>query len=131
MQNFYPERQLPGQAINDIKVQYEGVKASHEADLSTVENCLGKCSVSLKYQGPLNEREGVCLRKCFVKYLDSALLVNKEMSHYVHGQSIWAEIRQISNTLSQRLEQIYIVFVLYVVECLFKFTNIFNLYKTS
>jgi hypothetical protein len=89
MQNFYPEPK-PAAALsaNNFRAQYEGVKAAHEADISTVENCIGKCSVAFKSEGPLNERENVCLRKCFVKYLDSALLVQKEMAHYVHGHNL-------------------------------------------
>ena len=69
-------------------MQYEGLKAAHEADLSTVENCLGKCSVVNKDK-QLSDREGTCLRKCFIKYFDSALLIEKEMSLYVHGNSLW------------------------------------------
>jgi hypothetical protein len=34
--------------VNDFRSQYEGVKASHEAELSTVENCLGKCNINFK-----------------------------------------------------------------------------------
>ena len=86
---FYPETKISYQAVNDFKAQYEGVKAAHEAELSTVENCLGKCNVNFR-EGivAFNDRENVCLRKCFVKYLDSSLLIEKEMLHYVHGQNI-------------------------------------------
>ncbi len=84
---FYPERAPAFTPINNFKAQYEGVKAAHEADLSTVENCFGMCNVA--YQGgSLSDREGACLRKCYVKYFDSALLVEKEMSRYVHGQAL-------------------------------------------
>ena len=75
------------QSYGQFKAQYEGVKAAHEADLTTVENCLGKCNVNFS-QGNIDERENACLRKCFVKYFDSALLIEKEMLHYVHGQNI-------------------------------------------
>ncbi len=85
--HFYPERTMPFQGYGQLKSQYEGVKAAHEADLSTVENCLGKCNVDFK-QGNFDERENACLRKCFVKYLDSALLVEKEMKHYVHATNV-------------------------------------------
>jgi len=86
---FYPERTMSNQGYGQFKAQYEGVKASHEADLSTVENCLGKCNINFKAtSGNFNDNETACLRKCFVKYLDSALLVEKEMLHYVHGQNI-------------------------------------------
>jgi hypothetical protein len=47
-EHFYPERKLSFQGFNDFKSQYEGVKAAHEADLSVVENCFGKCSVAFK-----------------------------------------------------------------------------------
>ena len=87
-EHFYPQKHLSIQGSYDFKVQYEGVKAAHEADLSTVENCLGKCSVGVRTDANLSDREGACLRKCFVKYFDSALLVEKEMKHYVHGQNI-------------------------------------------
>lgn len=86
---FYPEPKISYQAVNDFKAQYEGVKASHEADLSTVENCLGKCSINFKAGiVGFSDKENVCLRKCYVKYLDSALLIEKEMLHYTHGQPI-------------------------------------------
>jgi Tim10/DDP family zinc finger len=84
---FYPERSMSFQSFNQFKSQYEGVKAAHEADLSTVENCLGKCNVNFK-SGGIDDRENACLRKCFVKYLDSALLIEKEMKHYVHGGNV-------------------------------------------
>ena len=86
---FYPENKIAHQGANDFKTQYEGVKAAHEAELSTVENCLGKCSINFKAGVvSFSERENVCLRKCFVKYLDSALLIEKEMLHYTHGQNM-------------------------------------------
>ena len=87
--HFYPESTISYQGVNDFKSQYEGIKASHEAELSTVENCLGKCNINFK-AGVVgfNEKENVCLRKCFVKYLDSALLIEKEMLHYTHGQPL-------------------------------------------
>ena len=84
---FYPERTMGNQTYDQFKAQYEGVKASHEADLSTIENCLGKCNVNFKGD-QFDQRENTCLRKCFIKYLDSALLIEKEMLHYVHGQNV-------------------------------------------
>ena len=86
---FYPKSKVSYQGVNDFKTQYEGVKAAHEADLSTVENCLGKCNIKFN-AGVVGfmDKENVCLRKCFVKYLDSALLIEKEMLHYTHGQNI-------------------------------------------
>jgi hypothetical protein len=86
---FYPESKISYQAVNDFKAQYEGVKASHEAELSTVENCLGKCNISFSSGvNAFSDKENVCLRKCYVKYLDSALLIEKEMLHYTNGQGM-------------------------------------------
>ena len=75
------------QNFHDFKSQYEGVKAAIEADLSTIENCFGKCALNVR-SVDTTDRETNCLRKCYVKYFDSALLVEKEMKHYVHGQPI-------------------------------------------
>ncbi len=83
-EHFYPERTLAYQGVNSFKVQYEGVKAAHEADLSAVESCFGKCHVSTN-DAKINERENVCLSKCYIRYFDSALLIEKETKHYVHG----------------------------------------------
>ena len=85
-EQFYPERTMSFQGFNKFKVQYEGVKAAHEADLSTVENCLGKCKVAILEK--MSDREGSCLRKCYIKYFDSALLVEREMTHFVHGENL-------------------------------------------
>ena len=46
MSNFYPEAKLKYEPQHQFKVQYEGLKATFEADLSVVEGCLGKCTVA-------------------------------------------------------------------------------------
>lgn len=71
---FYPRKALPFEGMKDFKNRYEGVKAAHEADLTTVENCLGKCNISFK-DVKLSESDAPCLRKCFIKYFDTSLLV--------------------------------------------------------
>ena len=87
-EHFYPTNDVGYQSFNDFKSQYEGVKAAHEADITTIENCLGKCNINFKGGVNFEDREGACLRKCFVKYFDSALLIEKEMRHFVHGQNM-------------------------------------------
>lgn len=63
------------------------MKAAVDADAMAVENCIGKCNV--KYEGEsLDQRENVCMKKCFIKFFDSAMLVEKEMTRYVHGHPI-------------------------------------------
>ena len=74
---------------NNFRSRYEQVKALHEADLSVVEDCLGKCSVNFTEETNKNDnRENSCLRQCFIKYFDATLLIDKEMRHYVHGNPI-------------------------------------------
>ena len=69
-----PTSKLPHMAVNDYASRYEHVKAIHEADLSTVENCFGKCSVNLT--SPISStEETACLKRCYVKYLDLSLLI--------------------------------------------------------
>lgn len=85
-EQFYPKADLSVTGFNNFKNKYEGVKATHEADLSAVENCLGKCKVNFSDANLASNEEG-CLRQCFVKYFDSALLIQKEMTHFVHGQA--------------------------------------------
>jgi hypothetical protein len=41
---FYPEPKHPSfDAHSHFKILYEGLKATHEADLEAVEKCFGKC----------------------------------------------------------------------------------------
>ena len=89
-EHFYPERTLAYQGFHTFKAQYEGVKAAHEADITIVETCFSKCALDAKSGESNNgtEKENLCLRKCYIRYFDSALLVEKEMKHYVHGQPI-------------------------------------------
>ena len=84
---FFPTRTLSFQADAQFKPMYEGVKATFEADLAVVEKCFGKCNVGLSDQS-FSAGESGCMKKCFVKYLDSALLVEKEFSLYTHGHPI-------------------------------------------
>ena len=65
-------------------VKLEGVKAIHEADMSAMESCWGKCKITTA-NNSFEKTEDTCLRKCYIKYFDSALLVQKEMRHYTQG----------------------------------------------
>ena len=87
MQHFYPERD-PGFSIrNHFKGQYEGLKAQHEADLEAVEQCMDKCNFNFK-DTTSGAAENACLKQCFIKFFDSALLCDKEMSRYTQGAPI-------------------------------------------
>ena len=75
-------------SFNQFKAQYEGLKATHVADLTTVENCLGKCNVDFDGEATFSNKEVNCLKTCYTKYFDSGLLIEKEMKHYVHGMPL-------------------------------------------
>ena len=60
-EHFYPKPKLIFDPTNSFKVKYEGMKAAHEADLSAVEKCLGKCSIKYSENG-LNDTESRCLK---------------------------------------------------------------------
>ena len=63
--------------------KYEAVKAGLMAELKLVESCMGKCQTS--YTSAANADEQPCMTRCFSKYFDSTLLVDKELSMYTHG----------------------------------------------
>ena len=69
--------------------RYEGVKAGLMAELKLVESCMGKCQVSYsgaaKASALSSDIEQPCMTRCFSKYFDSTLLVDKELSMYTHG----------------------------------------------
>lgn len=85
--HFYPQQELSFEGMKVFKNRYEGIKAAYEADLSAVEHCLGKCNINFT-DSKLGEKDAPCLRKCYIKYLDSALLIQKEMTQHVYGQKI-------------------------------------------
>ncbi len=70
--------------FEQFKVQYEGLKASHEAELSAVEGCMSKCSIGYQNDAFYSKEED-CLKKCFIKYFDASLLVEKEMQRHTVG----------------------------------------------
>ena len=90
-EQLFPKPKLSFMREFDYASRYEQVKAVHEADLSTVENCLGKCSVNLATSVSSSE-ESACLKRCYIKYLDLSLLVEKEWTLYMQPQTLaWRE----------------------------------------
>ena len=89
MTSTFKEKLMPRSVIkqaayeNDAQ-KYEGVKAQIAAEFSLVEGCLGKCAVAFDGNA-LSATEAPCMVKCFNKYFDSSLLVDKELNLYTHG----------------------------------------------
>ena len=55
-----------------------------KAQFTLVEGCMGKCAVNMN-EKELSAHEAPCMTKCFNKYFDSVLLVDKELNLYTHG----------------------------------------------
>lgn len=72
--HFFPEREQPG-ALNANEAGYEGLKASFNASLDTIEQCNTRCSNAEIGTEP-------CLKKCFQKFFNSSLLIRKEWEQY-------------------------------------------------
>ena len=85
MSNFNPgPRSHLAQAYGDNACKMEGAKANFSAALMASESCMGKCNLT-DASAKLSSPESDCLRQCFVKYFDSQLLVQNEMTNYVRG----------------------------------------------
>ena len=84
-QYFFPRPNAPQfNSADDFKVRYEGLKTSLKADILASETCMSKCSLELK-QAALSDNERNCLRQCNIKYFDSSLVIENEMSNFVRG----------------------------------------------
>ena len=85
MSHFAPKtRSNLADPFGDNASKMEGAKANFSAALMASESCMGKCNLtdaSMKLSSP----ESDCLRQCFVKYFDSQLLIQNEMTNYVRG----------------------------------------------
>lgn len=80
-----PKPVIKQAAYENDSQKYEGVKAQIQAEFTLVEGCLGKCGVNFSEGAALSASEGPCMIKCFNKYFDSSLLVDKELNLYTHG----------------------------------------------
>ena len=85
-----PEKQMKSENFQTDNQKVEGVKAAIHAEMKVVEGCMGRCAVSYNapdaaYADKFTAAEGVCLQKCYGKYLDSALLLDKEVKLYTQG----------------------------------------------
>ena len=85
MDQFMPRPQLKiGDGYNQDHIKYESEKWRVASTLDAVSSCLGKCSVNMS-SAAINAGESKCLSKCYNKYFDCQLLVDKEMEHHTFG----------------------------------------------
>ncbi len=69
---------------HEEKHQLEGLKKGVVADTKVVENCFTKCALNFK-EGSFAASENACVGRCFNKYLDTQLLLEKEILFYTTG----------------------------------------------
>ena len=91
-EHFYPKPHAPQfDATSDFKVRYEGLKSAFKADILASETCFSKCNLDLQ-QAALSDKERNCLRQCNIKYFDSSLVIENEMTNFVKGMPMWGAI---------------------------------------
>ncbi len=84
-EHFFPRPHAPQfNATDDFRVRYEGLKSALKADILASESCMSKCNLDLK-QASLSDNERNCLRQCNIKYFDSSLVIENEMTNFVRG----------------------------------------------
>ena len=65
---------------------FEGTKQAVLADMRVSESCFSKCNFNFNAGGAdLSASETACLGRCFSKYVDSQLLLEKEITVYTSG----------------------------------------------
>ncbi|CDW90567.1 UNKNOWN [Stylonychia lemnae] len=87
MEHYYPKRTLGVDHENHVRAAVHIINESHDADLAVIENCLTKCNVNF-LDTSNGDREESCLKRCYLRYFDSALLIEKEMTKHVFGLPI-------------------------------------------
>ena len=85
IEQFFPRPHAPQfNGADDFRVRYEGLKSALKADILASETCMSKCSLDLK-QAAVSDKERNCLRQCNIKYFDSSLVIENEMTNFVRG----------------------------------------------
>ncbi len=74
-------------ATRDFQVQYAGMKSNVKAELAATETCMTKCRLDFS-KSQIGDSDRDCLRSCYVKYFDSCLLIENEMTNFVRGLPI-------------------------------------------
>ena len=86
------ETMMPGatmqtESFSKESQKYEATKQFVMMDLSLIESCMGKCQVNYSSgdSAKLNASEQPCMQKCYNKFFDSSLVIDKELTMYTVG----------------------------------------------
>ena len=74
--------------LSEERQRYQGNKHSVTADLMAAEFCMNKCNLNFANQSALQASDATCLRQCSLKFFESTLLIDNEMTNYVRGLPI-------------------------------------------
>mmetsp|Transcript_96693 Transcript_96693/g.133216 ORF Transcript_96693/g.133216 Transcript_96693/m.133216 type:complete len:95 (+) Transcript_96693:8-292(+) len=74
--------------FNNDRMKYQGNKFSVVADLMATEFCMNKCNFNFSSSNSLSNNDTGCMRQCVVKYNDSSLVIENEMTNYVQGNLV-------------------------------------------
>ena len=62
----------------------QGAKSNFKADLKLNDVCVSRCALDLK-SAKMSETETTCLRQCYYKAFEGALLIENELVNYTRG----------------------------------------------
>ena len=82
-----PAPSMQNESFSKESQRYESTKQFVMMDLSLIESCMGKCQVNFSSgdAAKLNGSEQPCMQKCYNKFFDSSLLIDKELTMYTVG----------------------------------------------
>ena len=81
--HFFPKHsQLRFQTDNNNEVRMEALKASYESEIDLSQHCLNKCEVDFNVSSEADKKWMV---KCFQKFFNSTLLIEKELTMYTRS----------------------------------------------
>ena len=81
---FFPGPRVVQNAYAREDIRLETDKGKVNANWASTEVCLNKCNVNMADAG-FSEGENNCLKKCYNKYFDSQLLIDREHEHFTVG----------------------------------------------
>ena len=87
-ETMMPSATIQNQSFGRDSQRYEATKQFVLMDLSLIESCMSKCQVNFKDQQSspnLSVSEQPCMTKCYNKFFDSSLVIDKELTMYTVG----------------------------------------------
>lgn len=85
-ETMMPSPQVQNQSYGKDSQRYEATKQFVHMDLNLIESCMTKCQVNYGAgESTLSATEQPCMQKCYNKFFDSSLVIDKELTMYTVG----------------------------------------------